>query len=307
MRERSFTCSDGMTLAAQWYDVTEETPSLNKILLLHGWLDNSGSFWKLAPQLHKQGNEILALDLPGHGKSGHKSQDAPGVVLAESLYYVAEVLQQMGWNSEVILIGHSMGASIALMYAASFPDQVKTLILLEGAGPVCSDAAETPKHIRAHIERRMVGNISLYHPEKKKSPRVYPSFEKAVETRQATAKRAPGNQYLSKEAASVLVLRATEKNVDGGVRFIHDPRLLWPSIIYTTDAQLDSFQQSVQCPTALFLAKEGWPFDQKRLDSTKQRLQPKQLIVLPGSHHFHADPTTADAVAEHIIQFLSGI
>mmetsp|Transcript_5922 Transcript_5922/g.9329 ORF Transcript_5922/g.9329 Transcript_5922/m.9329 type:complete len:188 (-) Transcript_5922:2246-2809(-) len=168
MRVRNFVCSDGMTLAGQWYNIASDTPSLNKILLLHGWLDNCRSFWKLAPHLHEQSNELLAIDLPGHGQSGHKSQDAPGVVLAESVYYLAEVLQQMEWKSEITLVGHSMGASIALMYAASFPDQVKNLVLLEGAGPVSSDSSEAPKHIRAHIERRMAGNISLYHPEKKK-------------------------------------------------------------------------------------------------------------------------------------------
>ena len=66
-----------------------------KILCLHGWLDNAASFNRLAPLLldsstslssdeqQEQPMEILALDFPGHGLSGHKSVDGPPQLLAE--------------------------------------------------------------------------------------------------------------------------------------------------------------------------------------------------------------------------------
>ena len=68
------------------------TPT-KKILCLHGWLDNAASFNRLAPLLldsfpvsdeqQQQPMEILALDFPGHGLSGHKSVDGPPQLLAE--------------------------------------------------------------------------------------------------------------------------------------------------------------------------------------------------------------------------------
>ena len=69
------------------------TPT-KKILCLHGWLDNAASFNRLAPLLLdssspltdeqlQQPMEILALDFPGHGLSGHKSVDGPPQLLAE--------------------------------------------------------------------------------------------------------------------------------------------------------------------------------------------------------------------------------
>ena len=39
----------------------------NKILALHGWLDNAASFNQLAPKLAEIGYEVVAIDFAGHG------------------------------------------------------------------------------------------------------------------------------------------------------------------------------------------------------------------------------------------------
>lgn len=269
--------------------------------MLHGWLDNSDSFWKLAPKLEQ--DDVVALDLPGHGLSGHRPRDGPTILLPEAICYVREVLSQLEWGSGVTLIGHSMGAAISLMYAAAFPDQVERLILLEGAGPLSKPDEDIVKHLKNHVEKRLKGNVSLY-GEAAKGPRTHASLDAAIETRMATAKMAPGNQYISKEAATELVTRATISVNGGGVQFLHDYRLTWPSLIYMTPKQVQAIQESVQCPTCLLLAEDGWPFEEERLKSVKDGLKPKHFAVLPGSHHFHADPDSANLVTEHILQFL---
>ena len=104
--ERTFTCSDGVKLVVKSWsnnnggsdnDGSNMTPT-KKILCLHGWLDNAASFNRLAPllldsfpvsdeqQQQQQRMEILALDFPGHGLSGHKSVDGPPQLLAEVSY-----------------------------------------------------------------------------------------------------------------------------------------------------------------------------------------------------------------------------
>jgi pimeloyl-ACP methyl ester carboxylesterase len=99
--ERTFTCSDGVKLVVKsWSNVNtggdaSHNTITKKILCLHGWLDNAASFNRLAPLLLDspssdeqqeqcvQPMEILALDFPGHGLSGHKSVDGPPQLLAE--------------------------------------------------------------------------------------------------------------------------------------------------------------------------------------------------------------------------------
>mmetsp|Transcript_38868 Transcript_38868/g.57357 ORF Transcript_38868/g.57357 Transcript_38868/m.57357 type:complete len:416 (+) Transcript_38868:109-1356(+) len=114
--ERTFTCSDGVKLVVKSWsnknggsDMSNMTPT-KKILCLHGWLDNAASFNRLAPllldsfplsdeqQQQQQPMEILALDFPGHGLSGHKSVDGPPQLLAEYAYYVLECIEALKWG-----------------------------------------------------------------------------------------------------------------------------------------------------------------------------------------------------------------
>mmetsp|Transcript_13158 Transcript_13158/g.28557 ORF Transcript_13158/g.28557 Transcript_13158/m.28557 type:complete len:432 (-) Transcript_13158:1427-2722(-) len=191
--ERKVTCSDGVTLSSQCWPAASpsssgSTSKTRKILCLHGWLDNSASFHLLAPALSKRLNssyqsssssskptEIVALDLPGHGLSSHKSKDGPPQILAEYCYYVSEFLDGLGWSNggdktsdeadgddKIILLSHSMGAGISTTMAAAFPNLVDSIILLEGAGPLARRSEDTAKHIRNAVERRKRGNIAIY-------------------------------------------------------------------------------------------------------------------------------------------------
>ena len=346
-------------------------------MCLHGWLDNSASFHLLAPRLAARlqdqstaasiETEIVALDLPGHGLSSHKGKDGPPQLLSEYCYYVSEFLDEMGWTSsspssstsqgvdrdQIILIGHSMGAGVSTTFAASFPDLIDSIILLEGAGPIARRCEDTSKHIRNAIDRRKRGNRAIYgdHGQggvgdsvsdlgsggddgtstlagsKAKGVRVYPTIDDAVRVRLATARLAPGKQYLSEEAAMAMVkralvpyistpaaqmalsaARATGENVQGftdeSVCFRHDPRLQWPSLQYLTREQVDAIYCSVECPVCLVMADDGWPFGSRERDSVSNLLKPAHFKTLPGSHHFHADNDSFEAVFREIIKFL---
>jgi pimeloyl-ACP methyl ester carboxylesterase len=313
---------------------------VRNILCLHGWLDNCRSFSRLGPELaarlartdtdgiHVTNTDInlVAIDFLGHGLSSHKSLDGPSILLSESAFYVSEAIEKLGWwkedksnkrkklvdgtaastttnpnnNAPFTLIGHSMGASVACVVAACFPERIDRLILLDGAGPLDRPAASIARHVRNHIERRQAGNAKLI----MESRIIYPSVDVAVRLRRKTATSFPGNQYLSVEAAKEMILRGSAIDNEGRVRFLHDPRLRWPSAHYFTAEQTEALYRDIQCPTCLLRAEDGWPVEEEKTKRLMQMLKPKVMKTLPGSHHFHADPNTAGAVAEEIIKFL---
>lgn len=308
--ERTIVCSDGMKLAAQHWQHATTSDATRRILCLHGWLDNCRSFHYLAPKLLNDlpDTEIVAIDFPGHGWSSHKSPDGPPILFAEMAYYVYETAAQLEWES-FVLVGHSMGAGASVLYAATFPEQVERIVLLDGAGPLPRPARDFSKHVRKAVQRRHEGNPRFYPQfttknKDPKGPRIYPSLELAVDTRCRTAGHAPGNQYLSKKAACEMVKRGTLEKENGGVQFRHDPRLQWPSLQYMSHDQVQGLYNDIQCPVCLLMAEDGWPLDQKVVDRVKELLQPTVFQMLKGSHHFHADPDTCEAVADAVIPFL---
>jgi len=198
-----------------------------------------------------------------------------------------------------------MGAAVGSIYAAAFPEQVERLVLLEGAGPLARNPRDVAHHIRRHVAQRQRGTLQP------RAPRVYPDLDTAVRARCQTARTFPGNQYLSTEAATEMVLRGSEPARDDGaeegstgIRFRHDPRLQWPSLLYFSVDQTNAIYQDVRCPTALYTAREGWPFEEDVMGRVEELLKPVAHEIFPGSHHFHADPDTAQAVIDACTRFL---
>lgn len=231
-QELRLPCNDGTILGAQYWKRTTSATNFSTgqeltILCLHGWLDNCRSFHYLAPTLASRLNaNVVALDYPGHGESSHRSLDAPPLVQSDLVYYVCEAIDAIT-NSEVpglamhqgpiSVIGHSLGAGVASLSTAAFPEKIENLILLDGAGFLARNANDTASHVRNHVVRRQKQKTQ-------KKPRLYENLEMAIRTRRESATRMPGKQTISYEAAKELVERGTCPCPDDKVRFQHDHR-----------------------------------------------------------------------------------
>ena len=318
-------CSDGMQIAGQhWshyrlsnetrpnFDSHQSTPR-HRILCLHGFLDNCRTFHLLAPYLISRlpDHELVALDFPGHGLSSHPSPDHPPRIttISEIAYYVFEAVNALEWGEErpFSIIGHSLGGAVGVYYAATFGDHVEKLVNLDGFGPEGFDVGKMTQRAQRHMLERLNGNIKYF--QQKKPPTIYHSLRAAVETRQRTATNSPGNQWLSEEAAYEMVNRAVQKVDDEkgdtcGVQFRHDPRLQWSPLQFHTWQQADQFFAEIRCPYIWFRAEHGWPFSQDVVDRVKSVRPPELYKILPGSHHFHADPETADTISQAVLEAL---
>lgn len=122
-------------------------PELPGVIFVHG-AGNDHSVWQMpARYFAYHGRSVLAPDLPGHGRSGGHT-----LTTIEAMgEWVDRLLDESGLKTAAI-VGHSMGALIALAAAARLGDRVLTLALLGAAPtiPVHPDliaAAERNDHV----------------------------------------------------------------------------------------------------------------------------------------------------------------
>ena len=106
-------------------------PAKPTIVFVHGAL-NDHSVWILQSRyLANHGWNVLALDLPGHGKS---AGSAPQTVEAAAEFVLA--LIDAAGLSRVALVGHSFGSLIVLEVAARAPRRTSHLVLAGTAFPM---------------------------------------------------------------------------------------------------------------------------------------------------------------------------
>lgn len=101
------------------------------VVFIHG-AEGDHSVWGLQSRyLAHHGRAVLALDLPGHGRSA-----GPPIESIETLAdWLVEVLDAARVPRAQI-VGHSMGALVAVEFAARHPDRVDRIALLGAAFPM---------------------------------------------------------------------------------------------------------------------------------------------------------------------------
>ncbi|HEY1092574.1 MAG TPA: alpha/beta fold hydrolase, partial [Burkholderiaceae bacterium] len=111
-------------------------PALPCVVLVHGALHDHSVFTLLARSLAHRGCSVLAVDLPGHGRSS----GAPLASVEACADWLLALLDAAGVE-RAALLGHSMGSLIALEVAARAPERATHLLMLGTAYPMKVSAA----------------------------------------------------------------------------------------------------------------------------------------------------------------------
>jgi pimeloyl-ACP methyl ester carboxylesterase len=111
-------------------------PAAPPLLLLHGGLGNAALHW--GRNLADLGRDfhVLAPDLPGFGHTAPLPR--PGYPAYAA--WVAAFCAAAGVGAGINVAGNSMGAAIARVFAATYPDRVARLVLVDGGRPVAVGA-----------------------------------------------------------------------------------------------------------------------------------------------------------------------
>ena len=106
-------------------------PRLPVVAFIHGG-EHDHSVWALQSRyLAHHGYGVLAVDLPGHGKS-----EPPALRRVEAMADWLVALLDAAGAQRAALVGHSMGALVALDCAARFPGRVTGIALLGATFPM---------------------------------------------------------------------------------------------------------------------------------------------------------------------------
>ncbi|MCW5622719.1 MAG: alpha/beta hydrolase [Burkholderiales bacterium] len=106
-------------------------PTLPVVVFIHG-AEHDHSVWALQSRYFAHhGRSVLALDLPGHGRS-----EGPPLASVEEMADWVIALLDAVHAEQVALVGHSMGSLIALECAARSPARSRAVALVGAAFPM---------------------------------------------------------------------------------------------------------------------------------------------------------------------------
>lgn len=276
---------DGLTIAGMAWGPADGHP----VLALHGWLDNAASFEVLAPML--DGCRVIALDLTGHGLSDHRSDDATYLIW-DDIPQVLKVIDRLDWT-DCTLLGHSRGAMISTLLAATMPERIRSLITIDGLVPDPQEDARFVHQMRDSL--RYTARLAT------RTQRHFSSVEDFVERRQRYG--------VTKDIASRLATRALEKTGDGFL-LRGDQRLYSPSAIKLNNRQIEAVLRSLEMPVLNVWASDGLvkrDWASASMATAETAIGDLTTATVDGHHHFHMEPDPASEIARHILDFVAKV
>jgi len=120
--------ADGKRLEILWH--APASASAPTIVMLHEGL-GSLTHWRDFPRrlAERTGSGVLVYSRYGHGNSERLAEKRPVSYMHREAQVVLPAVLQLRGIERPVLVGHSDGASIALIFAGTFPDAARALIL----------------------------------------------------------------------------------------------------------------------------------------------------------------------------------
>jgi pimeloyl-ACP methyl ester carboxylesterase len=146
----------------------EPGPDKTPLVLLHGWMDVAASYQFMVDALAQE-HFIIAPDWRGFGLTHSNGADC--FWHPDYLSDLDTLLDHYAGETAVHLVGHSMGANVAMLYAGVRPQRVRRLINLEGFGLPATQpnqAAQRYGQWMDEIKQLHLGSLTM---------KSYPSLE----------------------------------------------------------------------------------------------------------------------------------
>lgn len=226
------------------------------IVLVHGLGQEGARIWKDTIKTLSNRFHIVTFDLPGFGASGKGNRLYTPRAYVDFIQFVTSKFV----DRPFALVGHSMGATISMQYAAENPDKVERLVMIDSAG----------------ILHRSVFATHLSHLGMELIPEIYPRQNLVMSNIIRTTlgrlddQPLPARAVLESETARAKLLQSNPSRIAGLALALED----YSAII-----------RNVQSPTLIFWGQND-PIAPLRTGKLLAVMVPNaRLRVLPGMGH----------------------
>ena len=223
-----------LTISGLQYHVNEwDGGGDTTVLLLHGYLDLGQNWSFLAEALEDTDWHIVAPDWRGHGDSDW--------IGAGGYYHFADYVRDLEQlvtalrRRRLIVVGHSMGAMVATLWAGLRTEHLNGLVLVDGTGPMMIGTDDYPRRFQAWLEQ-----TAPYQPKDFSRP--------MADLAHATRRLERAFPKLSGHMVARIAQFSTCADVEGGRRWKYDPLHRTQAPMPMLPAIVEGFWRKIQCP-----------------------------------------------------------
>lgn len=237
------------------------------ILCIHGLTANCRC-WDLIASALAPHHKVIAMDLRGRGLS-----DSPqsGYSVDHHCKDVLALIEDLGLE-RLVLMGHSLGAFISLVFTALFPQRVERLILVDGGGKL--------------TENQMAKVFAGIKPSLDRLGQVFPSFESYVSTMKQAPFLKPWNSFLEN------YFRYEVEEVEGGVRSRVHPQHIEEEATNLRKVDTVQFYSKALSPTLILratkgmLAEDDFVLPEEAAERMVREIPSAKRVDLEGTNHY---------------------
>lgn len=237
------------------------------ILCIHG-LTANWRFWDCLANAVAPHHRVIAMDLRGRGLS---DKPPTGYSIEHHCKDILALMNDQGLKRPV-LMGHSLGAFISLVFAAQYPQRVDRLILVDGGGKLS--------------ETQMAKVFAGIKPSLDRLGQVFPTFDAYVSLMKQAPFLQPWNAYME------TYFRYEVEEVGGGVRSRVHPKPIEEEAINLRKEDSIQFYSRVLCPTLILratrgmLAEDDLVLPEDVVERMVREIKNAKRVDLEGTNHY---------------------
>ena len=245
------------------------------VLFLHGIMGHRRDWDVLIDRIGER-HRVIALDQRGHGRSEWTRSYRVAEMADDAIGLIAGL-----GPAPVTIIGHSMGAMVALVVAARRPDLAERIVLID----------IVPESLATEIGTRMPEMFAAM------AAASYATIEEAVTDWQA------GNALARTDLLRNYVTHALVPGADGRLRWGFDAMGLRSFAAGVTPDELWGAADAVTCAALLVRGEHSPVTTPEQVRALAARLRDARVVTIrDGGHDLGVEQP--EAVADAVLQFL---